>query len=136
MGVGYTRKPVTPNHLALLHGTPTITFGGSVIARSISVQLRDLFNRNVAGLKLVRAWITDAAGSATLTSKNITTTITTGAALQAITANKHYILLCQDTTGIIGLGIVFPGPPGNIYVNIEVGGKVTESEAILIGMDL
>lgn len=76
---------------------------------------------------LLRIWISDSAYGAE-TSEAPTVTIDTGTLLQAVTANKHSLVIAS-ATGVVGYGVTITGAK-TLHLMAEVDGRVYTSGAV------
>jgi hypothetical protein len=110
---------------------PTVTSTTAGASNTATLQLKDGSGGNHAGIRKVYVWLSTTAGGVTPASTTgLTTTVSTGALINADVANLVFQTL-TDATGKLVITVADAAGAETRFVNFELDGKVYSSAAIV-----
>lgn len=106
---------------------------GTTLRGDALVKVVDAAGNAVTGKHLVRVWYGTTAGGAPSGTDNTVAVEADAVAIQAVTANAHYLVL-TDADGEAELRVTVAGA-GDRYIHAEVGGRVASAKLEIAVID-
>ena len=124
---GSARKAqVDPIERLTLVPTVTELTQGTTLRGDAKIKLVDAAGNAVTGKHLVRVWYGATDGGAPSATDNTVVVHTGATAVQAVTANAHYLVL-TDANGEAEMRVTLAGA-GDRYIHTEVCGRVASAK--------
>jgi hypothetical protein len=113
-------------------GVPTITYGGSAGAPTITFQMKNANGVNLSQKSRLAVWVSATAGGTPVgtDTTGLTTTFTAGVIALTKLAQLDFDII-TDATGKLTAVLTDAAGATTRYVNVQIGNKVYSSKAII-----